>query len=57
MENDFNNVKIDGYEINIEKATKDKLTTYLDKTYKKVCDHIKEQNQLIEKMITKEETN
>lgn len=56
MEENLNDIEVDGYHVNIKEATKDKLTTYLDKTYEKVSDTIKEQNKLIEMIITKEET-
>ena len=55
MEDDLNDIEVDGYHVNIKGAPKDKLTSYLDRTYEKVCDIIKEQNKLIEIMITKEE--
>ncbi len=55
MEDNINDIEIDGYHVNISNASKEKLYGYLDKTYEKVCDIIKDQNRLLEMMITKEE--
>ncbi len=55
MEENLNDIEVDGYHVDINSAPKEQLNSYLDKTYEKVCDIIKEQNRLIELMITKEE--